>query len=548
MKSAGGILRAVERASSPAAGAVASEGGSSKRGWVRSRAWRAAKAAKAASVVVGVAGVVATGLGALGIGPLSVPISGARSYLADKWAGAGTGVGEGWPAHVQRVTVAACIGDLKSELAKAKSAQTTPTEDNVAYDDQIRLGAEEHGIREHAELFREMLVSIYDGAPNPLGLASRTPIMDRVVFRCYTTNAESGRIFTLFVSPIHAAWHGVEREAMYPQYAARELYAGFESFRRDHGAGTWDVTVCVDNEELGVYTRAFADAARVVTYRQDDWAYPGPNESMSRVKKSAVLARDETAVGLCVDRCHGKRRVGLMVLSEGAPGGAAAKGKHSVDLGVVDDDNQPTHEASVVRAWLRGETRGVHATGGRQARADRADELFVGTIAGRWAVNSHRPLAGEGTDYSDAWVVRDARLGLVDAHAATLVFVKVPHTNRCVRSEMEYVARAVEAGLDAMIAEGIRVAIIAPSSCFNGDGADSFASIVDAALDGDYKSPRAPRVVETGDVVADGRATNPSESVRRHFFAEVLIPTLVGLSSAASRSSRFGCDVPRRFV
>lgn len=547
MKSAGGILRAVERASSPAAGAVASEGGSRKR----SRAWQAAqaaKAAKAASVAVGVAGVVATGLGALGIGPLSVPISGARSYLADKWAGAGTGVGEGWPAHVQSVTVAACIGGLKSELAKAKSAQTTPTKDNVAYDDQIRSGAKAHGIREHAELFREMLISIDAGARNPPGIPRRTPIMDRVVFRYHATNAESGRIFTLFVSPIHAAWHGVEREAMYPQYAARELYAGFESFGRDHGAGTWNVTVCVDNEELGVYTRAFADAARVVTYRQEDWAggaETGQKASMSRVKNPAVLARDATAVGLCVDRCHGKRRVGLMVLSDGAPGGAAAEGKHSVDLGVVDDDNQTTHEASVVSAWLRGETLGVHATGDREAREARADELFVGTIAGRWAVDSHQPYhAEERTDYSDAWVVRDARLGLVDSHAATLVFVKVPQTNLCAGSEMQYVARAVEAGLDAMIAEGIRVAIIAPSSCFHRDGTDSFVSIVDAALDRDYKSPRAQRV----DVVADGRATNPSESVRRHFFAEVLIPTLVGLSSATSRSSRFGCDVPRRFV
>jgi hypothetical protein len=132
------------------------------------------------------------------------------------------------------------------------------------------------------------------------------------------------------------------------------------------------------------------------------------------------------------------------------------------------------------------------------------DRLFRATIAHRWGLrfiddgNSTATIQGvdyttttKAAEYGDAWVVRDAKLRLTnekqkwtdESTKATLVFVSGPNASNggtnegsmkrtrnvlaCTSYEFfrSCVTVAIRAGLDAMISEKVKIALVARISC-----------------------------------------------------------------------------------
>lgn len=518
--SIGGILRVVE--------IDASEG---MRGRMH-RTWRRLGRAGQAAAVVGSAGtvgtLVATGLGALGVGPLS-------GLFAGK--GGGKDARPTNALKVQEIKVRVWRYFLEGfegepddghPLAKTLDARQLQTAESIdAYVETIGHIAAEKQIGKLAAFFREMLVYIAESSPTGTASAGHrdgpkgteaSRVREHVLFSFYCARTGRKARTQIKVSPVLVDDREKAPSDGDPTYAARALYDAFESFRREYGDDYewYSVEVMVEEPDIDVYTRAFANAARVVTYRGDEWRCGV--EAPRSPNPSSLSVSQKSAVDLCFDQCKKNgNKVGIMVFSTGTLG------------------------EEVFEAWVSGELSGTDPKGTRVA-------LRESTIGGKW---------GSGPDgymLRSARVVRDAKLRREDqVTPVTLVIVRVPAEKNDLRDE-------VGAGLDAMIAEGVRVAIVAPSSGLEADtGLKYFVSIVNAALDGDAKKPREPalpavaaavpcknedfearvgdnlrlydRNTETSIMQSERifRATErlePGDTARRLYFADVLIPTL----------------------
>jgi hypothetical protein len=314
--SIGGILRVVE--STHKREGAWGPGGAGGAGKI----WRRLGRAGQVAAVVGSAGTVGTlvaaGLGARGVGPLR----GLSSLVAKRVARDSRRA-----KQIQEMKVAwvdwQVLGVLtddpaegeKCALGKSLDAYSSrDTEDGDSYATKTRSGAANHGLGLLAELFREMLVYIVKSAaaaPNGTVISdlsvggSEDQCKDYVAFRfSLTRDMPNGPARTrLRVSPVLAHEHGATRSVGHHAYAARELHAAFESFRREYGAEnyTWNVIVCVAPDEFDVYQRAFEDAAQVVTYSGDEWADAvDPARPPSSLQLSAIKKARSTSVLIAI--------------------------------------------------------------------------------------------------------------------------------------------------------------------------------------------------------------------------------------------------------
>jgi hypothetical protein len=248
--------------------------------------------------------------------------------------------------------------------------------------------------------------------------------------------------------------------------------------------------------------------------------------------KTLAQASEERGDAVSVCERYDHCKVGLMIAgNSGRPGGAVGGIGGRVDLSQVRDDHR-TQEESVVSSWMKGECNDDE---------NAMHELFRRTIAGMWGMvnptgTDHRTIQGvdytraEPEEYGDAWVVRDATLRVprkgTQPTRATLVFVSGPNaaaarsstgsaTRTLNRTMKEYerfregVKYAVRAGLDAMIREGVEVALVARVSGGiyaeekNREGLkDEFLPLIDQILDEDLGGTK-----------------------RGHYFVHVLVPT-----------------------
>lgn len=327
----------------------------------------------------------------------------------------------------------------------------------------------------------------------------------------------------------------LSRLALDPDVIATALYAGFEYARigalrgraeslgsdlddREYGlpmeieqkrvaasrGDMWDVTMCCGHSAskwyCERYQRAIAAASRVVVYRTDQWnslhedgvegAWLPSRDDFGRradLEAATCTAAETDAVSLCAEfRAKSAQRVGIMVFSDGRPGGAVwSEMSEDFDANVVVNVGvYTTHESAVVSAWLRGECpagpAGPAGADGNRERADSIRRHFQATIASRWSSSARTK---EYDMYGDVWVVRNAVLdttrygprnadgsasnlqsaklipmNLTNATNVTLVFVNVRVDANGAERSLDL---AVKAGLDAMIVEGVSVAIVA---------------------------------------------------------------------------------------
>ena len=251
----------------------------------------------------------------------------------------------------------------------------------------------------------------------------------------------------------------------------------------------------------------------------------------------------DTSVGYWISKSMPKEKIGFMVASNsGRPGGAVGKGK-KVDPRQVHAGHK-TQEENTMAAWLR--TQAGQDT-------DAQNRVFASTIAEKWGLTNLYSLDGttvQGVnyqttrnpkDYADAWVV-DAELckktmrpypmfNTGSKFNAKLVFVAGPNAG-CIQSPHGSTARtfnklaaenydffrpsvkaALGAGFDAMIEEGVTVALVARVSC------------------GIYAGPHQRRIcMEFSAIVDELLAENikcaTGECPRGSFFKNVLIPLL----------------------
>jgi hypothetical protein len=203
----------------------------------------------------------------------------------------------------------------------------------------------------------------------------------------------------------------------------------------------------------------------------------------------------------------------------------------SVDARAAMREHHATQEEVVVSAWLRGE-----CICGNQTEA-RLNELFSATIAYRWG---HVRAGSDGTDtiqgvdytkttsaadFGDAWVVRDANLRRAGTDAtAALVFVIGPNANnerkggkeRSERFFVECVRVAVRAGLDAMIREGVGLALV--TRVPEGSYSDAeFVSLVNELLNEEVA------YVDDGPGGPSSPGARPT-AARGRYFETVLVP------------------------
>ena len=232
-------------------------------------------------------------------------------------------------------------------------------------------------------------------------------------------------------------------------------------------------------------------------------------------------------------------------------------------------EDHATQEETVVSAWLRGECDG-------DDREARMSELFFATIAYRWGAASSGSSAtgrAQGVDYTttttsaadfgDAWVVRDAKLRRAGTEAtAHLVFVIWPSaalTSGANENDekksffVDCVRVSVRAGLDAMIREGVGLALVTRVPCADDEGV---YAISDAAFVALVNELLQEKVAYGDDGSPAGRvarwAVGGSRAERGRYFDAVLVP-LGGLGPPGERASslRFGgvrVGPPHRFV
>ena len=394
--------------------------------------------------------------------------------------------------------------------------------------------------------------------------------------------------------------HGAEIDA-------RAFYAAVAALpATDSRRLTFDVCMLDEFDDTGLarYERAFVAARRVCEYRRPDPPL-GVVDSVYSVMHSrapmrkecaAASMRSEGAVELCAlllgasRPTHASSRAGIVVAADGScqARGLVTRGvdspRHgrgvhfSVDASAVMREDHATQEDTVVSAWLRGECDG-------EAREARMSELFFATIAYRWGVASSGSSAAgraqgventttttSAADFGDAWVVRDAKLRRAGTEAtAHLVFVIWPSAltsganeetkERKERNErdekknlfVDCVRVSVRAGLDAMIREGVGLALVTRVPCVEDEGAHA---ISDAAFVALVNELLQEKVAYVDDGSPPGRvarwAVGGSRAERGRYFDAVLVP-LGGLGPPGEKASslRFGgmrVGPPHRFV
>ena len=191
----------------------------------------------------------------------------------------------------------------------------------------------------------------------------------------------------------------------------------------------WHVTMCCGHSSppsyCARYQRAIDAASRVVVYRADQWGRSvggkgawSPRTSRDYLRRHVAveaarcIRETKDAVSLCEEyRAKSTQRVGIMVFSDGRPGGAV----FDEVIGNVANGNNPltTHESAVVSAWLRGECPAGRAGAEDGDGRDRVRRHFQATIASRWSnarLGTNNPHTRRYDGYGDVWVVRDAAL------------------------------------------------------------------------------------------------------------------------------------------
>ena len=547
--SSGGILRVVAR--SPSAYTAGEPNGPNDTngpdGNLNGRGWGVGWT-RAGQIAGGVAGGVA---GTVAVGGVA--------YLAKKAASAYL-----WPDHPRRAQVPTVRlkrdRDLCSTLDNAGSGEAL-TAGNAA----TKVGSlvSKICLRSTFEKNETLLVGAIVAKTRKFGsnTSKSNPRTDEAIAlqftHYYTVSSKKGNkiVVTTPTIPFYlrlclstrttSGGDGAQMSQLDPEVAVTAMYAGFEYahigfLRTPNDAGgsgpfddaatetnkskyaaasradRWDVTMCVcpraTNEYFARYQRAIAAASRVVVYRADQWVRSDGGKGASRdslgqvaVDAARCAAVRTDAISLCAEfRAKSTQRVGIMVFSDGRPGGAVWDNL----IGNVADGNNPltTHESAVVGAWLRGECpAGPTGRAGAEVQDERESirRHFQATIASRWSNGEHdtsSPHDHRYDRYGDVWVVRDAALdttqydhshGVGDLVSAadvpkstkatnvtnvTLVFVNV--NAEAPTGGARLVELAVRAGLDAMIVEGVSVAIVAPDD-FDGIG---LVGIVDRAL------------------------------------------------------------------
>jgi hypothetical protein len=229
-----------------------------------------------------------------------------------------------------------------------------------------------------------------------------------------------------------------------------------------------------------------------------------------------------------------------MIASTGFPGGEATDTGLSVVFATASNPRHPhtTHEASVVSAWLRGE-----CSGERSVRSNEFNELFRSTIALKWPAGKRNSAY-----YGTVMVVRDAKLDsdiAARAARATLVFVPVPQETGSlsalgalgasaspqvqaqIPTQRDQLRFSVRAGLDAMIVEGVRTAIIAPAYTD-----EAYISALEEILNTALNEPPLQPLE-----YVDDSAVTVTHLSRRACFSRVVIPA--PLTTARPAFGRF---------
>ena len=339
-----------------------------------------------------------------------------------------------------------------------------------------------------------------------------TAHVTKAIISVLSVTADARAPFTMRLRPVGAYVRSRPLSEMYPEIFARALSAGFERVNPRRmsvvAPEEWHVEVALEDDSLrGRYTRALTAASRVVTYWHDEWepARSTPARESPRGPATKVERESRTAIELCAEP-----HAGIMIASTGFPGGEATDTGLRVVFATASNPRHPhtTHEASVVCAWLRGECSRDSSS---IAYEDRMNELFRSTIALQWPGQHSRY-------HGNALVVRGARLDSTatrsrnaTATLATLVLVPV-HRESWSQSAL----RSVSAGLDAMIVEGVRTAIIAPARTD-----EAYIRAFEEALNTALDEPPLQPLDHLGRVdQADTRAS------RRACFSRVVIPAL----------------------
>jgi hypothetical protein len=251
-------------------------------------------------------------------------------------------------------------------------------------------------------------------------------------------------------------------------------YADTHSWLADvSDASRWHIKVCLERPEssdLNLYRKAFETAARVVSYRSDEWATSGLRPLY---KVPAAFLRGGTAVGLCADAANESVGVMILVLGTNVVGGRRKKDGPRVEGLHFHRDPaflHETHEWAVVSAWVRGE----------RSTNTKCEDILLPIIEERRLQENA----------ADVCVVRKASLDTstttnIGSMKATLVFVTISDAG-----DAEAVRHAVRAGLDSMILEGVRVAIVALDSNIP---TDQLRAMVSVALDEAPKEPNEPK-------------------------------------------------------
>ena len=305
--------------------------------------------------------------------------------------------------------------------------------------------------------------------------------------------------------------------------------------------------------------------------------------SHARAPKRTTCAvadmRDEAAVHLCASDSS-SALVGIMVAADG---GRPARdlvrvdgnggGYVSVDAGAMAREEHATHEEVVVSAWMRGECEA--------GNSDAMNELFWATIAYRWGVvhaaergndaktepktktkstetiqNVDYAKTTSAADFGDAWVVRDARLRLAGTRAtAALVFVIGPNASsgdgkgssgrtrnaaltsgaKKGRKEsdegnkrkdffVECVRVSVRAGLDAMIREGVGLALVTRVPCVEDEGVYAISDAEFVALVNGLLQEKVAYVDDGSPTGQSAWRLGGSRAERGRYFDAVLVP------------------------
>jgi hypothetical protein len=256
--SIGGILRVVEN-THKREGAWGPDGAGGPEGpGGAGKIWRRLGRAGQVAAVVGSAGTVGTlvaaGLGARGVGPLRglSSLVAKRDVRDSRRAKKNQEMKVGWiDWQVVGVLKDDPAEGEKCALAKSLEAyHARAPKDRASYHRTIARAADAHQIGFLAELFREMLVYIVNSTPigeviSELrgGDSHGDQCKDYVAFRfSLDRDIANGPARTqLWVSPVLSYEHGDPPRVGHHAYAARELRAAFESFRREYGAKnyTW---------------------------------------------------------------------------------------------------------------------------------------------------------------------------------------------------------------------------------------------------------------------------------------------------------------------